>query len=367
MNSELFYQIALSLIPNIGCVKAKTLVEKFGSAENIFKTSAKAITSLDNIGKIVADSIKKFNAQKTVEEEISFIEKYKIQTHFLTDDSYPRRLLECYDPPIILYSKGNINLNAQRNISVVGTRTNTHYGKDTTQKIIEELVNKNITIISGLAMGIDIIAHKSAIKNNIPTIGVLGNGLQTIYPAAHTSTAKEMMQNGGVLTEFLHHAKPDKHNFPKRNRIVAGMSDAVIVIETSIKGGSMITAEVANAYNKDVFAVPGRISDSKSEGCNYLIRENKSFLFNSVKEFLFMMGWDDEHKINKKKKQTELFYTLSEEEKVIAKILQNKEIVHIDEITQLSGYTSSKLATIILQLELQNIIKSYPGKTYSLY
>lgn len=366
MSKELYYQIALSLTPNVGVVKAKSLIDNFGTAENIFNATSKELMQIDSIGKIVADSVKKFNDHKTVEEEIAFIEKYKIKTLFLTDKDYPQRLLNCYDPPTLLYFKGKADLNSRKTISIVGTRNNTGYGKDITEKIIENLANKNISILSGLATGIDVIAHKAAVQNNISTIGVMGNGLKTIYPAAHKSVATQMLENGGILTEFTHNTKPDKHNFPKRNRIVAGMSDAVIVIETSIKGGSMITAEIANGYNKDVFAVPGRVSDSKSEGCNYLIQNNKAFLFSSVKEFLFMMGWDDEKQINKKKKQEELFYTLSEEEKIIVTILQSKETVHIDEITAASGFTSSKLAAIMLQLELQNIIKSLPGKLYSL-
>lgn len=366
MSQELFYQIALSLTPNVGTVKAKTLIDYFGSAENIFNATVKELMQADSIGKIVADSVKKFNEYKAVEEELTFIEKYKIKTLFLTDQEYPKRLLNCYDPPTLLYFKGNADMNPQRTISIVGTRSNTVYGKDITEKITENLAGKNITILSGLASGIDVIAHRAALQNKIPTIGVMGNGLKTVYPSTHKSVATQMLENGGLLTEFTHDIKPEKHNFPKRNRIVAGMSDAVIVIETSVKGGSMITAEIANSYNKDVFAVPGRLSDSKSEGCNYLIQNNKAFLFSSVKEFLFMMGWDDEKQISKKKKQQELFYTLSEDEKIIVKILQSKETVHIDEITAASGFTSSKLAAIILQLELQNIIKSLPGKLYSL-
>ncbi len=367
MSQELYYQIALSLTPNIGAVKAKSLIDHFGTAENVFTASVKEMMSLENIGKIVSDSIKKFNDRKIVEEEIAFIEKYKIKTLFITDEAYPKRLLNCYDPPTLLYFKGNVNFNTEKTISIVGTRNNTVYGKEITEKIVEELSDKNITIISGLATGIDVIAHKAAVKNKIATIGVMGNGLKTIYPSTSKSIATEMLENGGVLTEFTHTTKPDKHNFPKRNRIVAGMSDAVIVIETSVKGGSMITAEIANGYNRDVFAVPGKVTDSKSAGCNYLIQNNKAFLFSSVNDFLFMMGWNEEQQVNKKKKQAEIFYTLSEDEKIIVDILREKENVHIDAITVQSGFTSSKLAAVMLQLELQNIIKSLPGKLFTLY
>lgn len=364
MSQDLISQIALSITPNIGSVRAKALVEHFGSAENVFAASKHDILSLENFGATHYNSIKKFDDYTTVDKEIAFIEKYKIQPLFIGDKNYPQRLRECYDPPTMLYYKGNADLNHSKVISIVGTRSYTAYGKETTEKIIEELAGRNILVVSGLAIGIDIIAHKEALKNGLPTVGVMGNGLKTIYPPNHKTTAAEMITHGGVLTELLHDTKPDKHNFPKRNRIVAGMSDATIVIETAIKGGSMITAEIANNYNRDVFAIPGRLGDEKSEGCNYLIQNNKAFLFHSIKDFLFMMGWNEQSK--KPKKQIQLFYDLSEDEKKIVSLLKQKEQKHIDEIAIHSGFSASKLAATMLQLELQNIIKALPGKMYAL-
>lgn len=364
MSQELISQIALSLVPNIGCVRARILLEHFGNAANVFAASKADILALEKFGITHYSSIKKFDDYKTVEKEMAFIEKYKIQTLFMTDENYPKRLLNCYDPPILLYFKGNANLNHSKMVSIVGTRTFTAYGKETTEKIVEELAGQNVMIVSGLAAGIDIIAHKAALKNNLQTVGVMGNGLKTIYPPNHKNTATDMVRHGGLLTELLHNVKPDKHNFPKRNRIVAGMADATIVIETAVKGGSIITAEIANNYDRDVFAVPGKIHDSKSQGCNYLIQNNKASLLSSVKDFLFMMGWNEENK--KPARQMKLFYDLSEDEQKIVSVLKQKERIHIDEIAVNSGFGASKLAATILQLELQNIVKSLPGKMYAL-
>jgi DNA processing protein len=248
----------------------------------------------------------------------------------------------------------------------VGTRNNSDYGKQATEKLIKELAVQNVLIVSGLAFGIDAIAHKSAIKNQLPTVGVLGHGLDQIYPFDHSGLAKDMIRHsGGLLTEFRSHSKPDKHNFPIRNRIVAGMSDATIVIETGIKGGSMITAELANGYNKDVFAFPGRTSDTKSAGCNYLIKNNKAVLLTDAQELIEMMGWESKRS-KEKKSQKEFFIELSKDEKLIIDILKEKETANIDEINLKSGLSSSSVAAVILNLELQNVILSLPGKIYQL-
>jgi DNA processing protein len=362
--SDLLYQIALTLIPNIGCVPAKSLIEVFGNAENIFKAKKKDLSAVENIGVVKANSIKAFEDFKTAEDEIKFIEKYKIQPLFITNENYPQRLLNCYDPPTMLYYRGKANLNASKIISIVGTRNNTDYGKQVTEKLVSDLSELNVFIISGLAFGIDAIAHKSALQNNLETVGVLAHGLHTIYPRQHNNLAKEIIHQGGLLTEFRNGDKPDKHNFPKRNRIVAGMADATIVIETAIKGGSMITAELANNYNRDVFALPGRITDSKSAGCNYLIQNNKAILFTDAKELTECLGWQSK-KINKKQ-QKELFIELSEDEKIIIDILKEKETTHIDEINIKSNLSSSSIAAAILNLELQNVITGLPGKMYKL-
>ena len=364
MDNELLYQIALTLVPNIGNVHAKSLVTIYGDAQSVFKAKRKDLENIEGIGTVRANSIKAFTDFTSSEEEISFIEKYKISPLFITDKNYPQRLLNCYDSPALLFYRGNADLNTSKIISIVGTRSNSDYGKYVCEKIVEDLAEENILVISGLAFGIDTIAHKTALKHNLQTVGVLAHGLDRIYPAQNKTLAKQMAEQGGLLTEFLSHSNPDKQNFPKRNRIVAGMSDAVIVIETGKKGGSLITAELGNNYNKDVFAIPGRIGDIKSEGCNYLIKNNKAALINSADDLLEMMNWTDAKP--KVKKQRELFIELTADEKIVVAILQEQEAVHIDQMYFKSGLSSSAVATALLMLEMQSVVASMPGKMYKL-
>ncbi len=367
MSSHLLYQIALTLVPNIGDVQAKILVQHFGDAPSVFKSKKTELEKIEGIGSVRARSIKSFADFKTIEKEIAFIEKYKIKPLFLTDDAYPKRLLNCYDSPTILFYKGEADLNASKVISIVGTRSHTEYGKSFTEKLIKDLANENIIIVSGLAFGIDSIAHKSSVKNNIPTVGVVGHGLDKIYPSENVVLAKDMIKHGGgLLSEFFSGTKPDKHNFPLRNRIVAGISDATIVVETNSKGGSMITAKLADAYNRDVFAVPGRVNDKSSSGCNHLIKYNKAILLTDADELLEVMGWKEQVKNKKPLQQRELFIEMTAEEKQVVNLLQEKEFVHIDEINIRSGLTSSSVAAAILNLELQGVVQSLPGKLYKL-
>ena len=365
MYSELAYQLALTLIPNIGPVQAKILLQHHDVGE-IFKAKKRDLERIEGIGTIRAESIKSFTDFVKAEAEIAFIEKYKIRPLFITDKDYPRRLLNSYDSPTLLYYKGEADLNSEKIIAIIGTRNNTEYGKQVTEELIRELTEHKVIVVSGLAYGIDAIAHKAALKNNLKTIGVLGHGLDQVYPSQHTGLAKEMLRaGGGLLTEFRSKTKPDKHNFPARNRIVAGMSDASIIIETGIKGGSMITAELANNYNKDVFAYPGRVNDGKSAGCNYLIKNNKAVLLTDAQELIELMNWEEKKKPTAKK-QKELFIELSPEEKLIIDILKEKTSVHIDEINLKSGLSSSSVAAAILNLELQNVVLSLPGKLYQI-
>lgn len=363
MQTDLLYQLALTLVPNIGPVQAKTLLQHC-EAEEIFHAKKSFLEKIEGIGPVRAASIAAFKDFSKVEEEIKFIEKYKIKPLFLSDPGYPQRLLNCYDSPTMLFYKGDADLNAQKIISIIGTRSHTDYAKQVTENIIAALAIQNVTVISGLAFGVDGLAHKASVKNGLPTIGVLAHGLDQIYPAEHANLAKDMIKNkGGLLTEFRSKTKPDKHNFPSRNRIVAGMSDATIVIETGIKGGSMITAELANSYNKDVFAIPGKITDTKSAGCNYLIRSNKALLLTDPSEILQLMGWEDAKK-KTKKPQREIFIELSKDEKTVIELLKEKETMAIDEINFRSGLSSSAVAAAMLNLELQNVVLSLPGKLY---
>ena len=366
MNSELLNQLSLTLVPNIGDVQAKILTNHFGDASSIFKAKKSLLEKIEGVGEVRARSIKEFNDFYLAEQELKFIEKYRIKTLFLTDPDYPKRLLNCYDSPTLLFYKGTADLNASKIISIVGTRSNTEYGKQFTDKLVKDLSEQEILIISGLAHGIDAISHKAALKNGLPTVGVVGHGLDKVYPSENTNLAKEMVkEGGGILSEFFSGTKPDKHNFPLRNRIVAGLSDATAVVETNIKGGSMITAKLADAYNRDVFAVPGRTNDKASSGCNHLIKYNKAILLTDADELLEVLGWKEKKK-EKVKQQKELFIELSAEEKQIVQLLQEKEMVHIDEINLKSGLSSSAAAAAILNLELQNVIASLPGKMYKL-
>lgn len=364
MYPDLIYQIALTLVPNIGDVRAKNLIEYFETTERIFKAPIKELEKIEGIGTIAAKSIKHFDDFKICEQEAAFIKKAGIIPLFLTDPNYPQRLLNCYDSPPMLYYRGNADLNHSKIISVVGTRKNSDYGKAVCDNLITELKNEDVLIISGLAFGIDTIAHKSALKNNLKTVGVMAHGLDKVYPAQNKELALEMLGKGGMLTDFMSGTNPDRQNFPRRNRIVAGICDALIVIESNKKGGSLITAELANSYNKDVFAIPGRVNDSRSEGCNYLIKSNKSLLITCANDLLEIMNWKAAPK--KAKKQRELFIELTPEERIITDILSAQENIQIDQLYFKSGLSSSAVANALLMLEMQGVVTALPGKVFKL-
>jgi DNA processing protein len=364
--NDLLYQLALCKTPQIGCVVAKHLVEHLGSAEAIFKTKASTLGKLDGIGEMRAAAIKSYTDFSACEAEMKFIEKYNINAIFLNNPLYPQRLLQCYDSPTLLFYRGTANLNAEKIISVVGTRNHSDYGKAFTEKLLKDLEAEQVLVVSGMAFGIDTIAHKAALKNNLATVGVLAHGLHTIYPPENTLLAKQMINGGGgLLTEFWSGEKPDKHNFPTRNRVVAGMADATIVIETDVKGGSMITANLANNYNRDVFAVPGKTTDNKSRGCNQLVQQNKAALLTSAHDLLSMMNWLPQPQ-KKQPLQRQLFIELNADERTIVNILLEKESVSIDELFIRSGLSSSSIAGALLALELQGLVASLPGKQYKL-
>ncbi len=366
MSSDLLYQIALTLVPNIGDVHAKALINIYGHAHAVFKAKKKELEHIEGIGAVRARSIKDFTDFSIPEDEIKFIEKYKITPLFISDENYPKRLLNCFDCPVLLYYRGNADLNTSRIISIVGTRNNSAYGKMVCENFIKDLKEENVLVLSGLAFGIDSIAHKAALKNGLQTVAVLAHGLDRIYPEQNKSLAKQLAGQGGLLTEFISNTNPDKQNFPKRNRIVAGMCDAVVVMESGKKGGSLITAELGNGYNKDVFAIPGRVNDPKSEGCNYLIKNNKAALINSAEDFLEFMNWSTRLRPGPAKKQRELFIELTPDEKVVVEILQQQDRLHIDELYLRSGLSSSAMATALLMLEMQNVVSALPGKIYTL-
>lgn len=364
-NNDLLYQLALIRVPHIGHIHAKLLAEHFGSAAAVFKARTAQLEKIEGIGSIRAAAIRQFTGFEEAEAEIAFIEKYKISPLFITDPGYPQRLLHCCDAPTLLFYRGEADLNASRIIGVIGTRSNTAYGQQVTEQLVRDLADMGVLVVSGLAYGIDALAHRTAIKYQLPTVGVLGHGLDTIYPSQHSQLAKEMIKaGGGLLTEFTSHTPPDKHNFPARNRIVAGMCDALIVVETGVKGGSMITAELANSYNKDVFAFPGRASDPTSAGCNYLIKSNKAMLLTDAQQLMELMAWN--HRPPGSIQQSSLPVALNEEEQKLADIIAQHEAVHIDELNMHSGLSSTTIAAAILSMELQGVVQCLPGKRYKL-
>jgi DNA processing protein len=291
---DLLYAISLTMVPNVGAIQARILLEHFSTAGDVFRAGTRDLENVPGIGTIRANSIRSFREFQLAEKEISFMQKSGIRALLYNDNEYPKRLLHCDDPPSVLYYKGNADLNVPKVLSIVGTRRETDYGRDVLTEIIADLAGTGILVLSGLAYGIDAIAHRLALKNGLFTIGVLAHGLDRLYPSLHNSLAREMLEQGGLITDFTSGAKPDKQNFPKRNRIVAGMSDALLVVESGITGGSMITVNMAGSYNREVFAIPGRINDHKSEGCNKLIRENKAGLVSSAEDILTHMNWTPE-------------------------------------------------------------------------
>jgi DNA processing protein len=358
--------LALHFIPGVGDRLAKQLIGYCGSATSIFQTPKGKLLKIPGIGQVTVESIKTGDTFKDAEKEFKKAEKEDVEILFFTDKKYPARLKVIDDAPSVLYMKGNMNLNCHKIVGIVGTRQATTYGKDNTEKVISDLVRHNVLIMSGLAYGIDIHAHKQAIKYNLSTVGVMGSGIDVIYPATHKDTATKMLDNGGLITENRFGTKPDAHNFPARNRIIAGLSDALIVIEAAEKGGALITAEIANSYNKDVFAIPGNVGQTYSEGCNKLIKTNKAHLLNSIKDLEYIMNWsaDPTHKSKPAFLNLDDFET--DEQKILAVMKDKNAPVMIDELAWKSGLSQGLLASLLLTLEMKNVVQALPGKQFRL-
>lgn len=364
MADELLYYLGLTKIPKVGPVTAKNLVSYCGGAEAVFKASKKQLLAVPGIGPGTADEILKQSVLSVAESDLKKAEENGTQLISYLSPDYPQRLKHFPDCPVVLYYKGKADLNANKIVAIVGTRKPTDYGRTVCEKLVEELKAYDVIVVSGLAYGIDITAHKKCVDVGLPTIGVMGSGLDIVYPAAHRKIAREMMERGGLLSEFSYGTPPDREHFPMRNRIVAGMCDALVVVETKRRGGSMITANLANDYNKDVFAYPGRNSDEFSEGCNLLIKSHQAALLDGAKDLAYVMQWEA-GKINTDI-QRSLFIELNNEEEKLVKLLKENPKMAVDQITAALSKTPSEMASLLLNLEFKGVIKSLPGKRYML-
>ncbi len=363
--SELLYRVALTKIPKVGAVISKNLISYCGSAEAVFNAKRRELMSVPNVGETIADNILKQDVLTWAEKELAFLEKHTIQPLVYTDPNFPQRLKVANDCPALLYYKGTTDLNHGRVVSIVGTRKPTPYGLRMTELFTEGLAKYNVLVVSGLALGVDVAAHRKSVEMKIPTVGVMGSGLQRMYPNEHRDIARRMCENGGLLTEYPSDQDPDREHFPMRNRIIAGMCDALVVVETGKSGGSMITAHMGLGYDKEVFAMPGRASDKTSEGCNYLIKSNKAALIESADDFAEMMRWDELDKT--KSIQTQLFAELTDNERVVIHILQQSEGgAMIDALSHQTQLNHSAIASLLLTLEFKGLIRSLPGKRYTL-
>ncbi len=361
-DQDLVYQVGLTLIPNIGDLLSKQLVNYCGSAEAVFKSNHIQLEKIPGIGSVCSKSILNSDVLNEAESIIIEAQKNNTQILFYRDQNYPSRLKAIDDAPVILYYKGNANLNTQKAVAIVGTRKATAYGKKIIESMVEELTAHQPLIISGLAYGIDICAHKEALKNGLATIGVMANGLDTVYPAIHKKVTKEMIEHGGLLSENRFGTKPDAPKFPARNRIIAGMSDATIVVEAAETGGALITAEIANTYHKDVFAFPGRIDAPYSAGCNKLIKSHKANLITGIADLEYLLNWNKDDNIQPSTTKVSNL-ELPAEELTIIKLLINEDLT-IDAISRKTQIPLNKLASKLLSLEFEGLIKALPGNRY---
>jgi DNA processing protein len=365
-HDELYYILALQKIDGVGDIVAKKLLNHCGSAKAIFEAKASHLSGIDGVGSMLLKNLKDKSVFDKAESEIKFIEKNNIKVAYFQDENYPDRLKHCIDGPLLLFSSGNIDLTNRRIISIVGTRQITSYGTEFCKKLIEDLAPLNPIIVSGFAYGVDIVAHQAAMDHNLQTIGVVAHGLNQIYPKVHKKYVAKVEENGGFMTEFWSDSNPDKENFVRRNRIVAGMAEATIVIESAEKGGSLITANLANDYNRDVFAVPGRVSDKYSQGCNNLIKTQRAHLLSSAADVLYILNWElsSQTKNDKKSVQKQLFVSLEpDEQKIYDYLLKNgKELMDIIAIE--CDMPIFKISGMLLTMELKGVIRPLPGKLF---
>lgn len=361
---SLVYKIALGLIPGIGDINARKLVAFFGSVEAVFTEPYQHLVKIPGIGSGLAKYISDRSYLKVAEKEAENVTKNNIRTYFYLDNDYPYRLRQCEDSPVVFFFKGNCDLNSMKMLSMVGTRNATSRGREMCDKLIGGLAagHPDLIIVSGLAYGIDVYCHKAALYHNLGTVGVLAHGLKTIYPPVHEQVAGNMLAKGGLVTDFISDALPERNNFLKRNRIIAGLADATIVVESGIKGGALITADIANSYNRDVFAVPGRPEDQWSQGCNNLIKSNKASLAESADDIEVFLNWKPEK--SKQPVQKTLFSEMDDIEKTIFELLVKEGESTIDSICRTLEIPVYKLSAILLQMEFKGILRCSPGNIY---
>jgi len=361
---DLQYQIALTMAPAIGPITARKLIDKTGSAREVFRMNRNSLEKIERIGPTLARSIKKSELLEHAEQEMVFLERHHISALYFEDAAYPARLKECEDAPILLYCRGRAGLNTTRAISVVGTRKASSYGKELCRSIVLDLSSRieDLVIVSGLAFGIDVIAHRAALEAGIPTIAVLGHGLNTLYPFAHRETAKNICGQGALVTDFHSGMGPERNNFLRRNRIIAGMADATLVVESAATGGALITATMASSYQRDVLAVPGRVTDDRSKGCNRLIKDNVAAMVESAQDLLRHLNWSDDNIQSSKKRVADISFT--EQEKLLMELMANTSGLRPEELSSLSGIPIQVILSMLTEMELKQWICVEPGNLY---
>ncbi len=366
LDKQHIYQIGLGIIEGIGPVSARKLVAYCGGVEAVFKEKRKNLERIPGIGPTLAGRISEARVLDRAEKEWNFMQQNDIRSAFYLDAHYPARLRECEDGPLTLYWKGRMDLDQKKVVSLIGTRKATAYGLRKCREFMEELVPHQPLIISGLAYGIDIAAHREALKCGLSTVAVMGHGLDRIYPSAHRKVASEMLEKGGLVTEFISKTKPDRENFPRRNRIIAGLSDAVVVVESGIKGGSIITANLAISYHRDVFAVPGRLGDPLSAGCNRLIKTHKAALLESIADMEYLLNWDKTPDCDPSPRLLKPIPGNAMEEKLFDYLHQHQE-THLETLCEYLQLSVSELMAWLLELEFREKVRSLPGKRYTLF
>lgn len=366
MKQDQLYKIALVKLKGIGAVNAKLLLSYCGSAEKVFTATKKELMAIPQIGEITAKYIlsSKHEALEKAKSEIPFIQENEIQVISYYDQHYPNRLKYCDDSPVSLFYKGNANLNAKKMLTIVGTRSMTDYGKKSIKDLLYQFQGMDVVIVSGLAYGVDTEVHKCCVEYNLPTIGVLAHGLDAIYPARNRKLSRKMLEQGGLLTEFTSNTRPDRENFPKRNRIVAGLTDATIVVESDETGGSLITADIAFSYSRDVMAFPGQVGQKYSQGCNNLIKYNKASLIESAEDVFRLLNWKQGKNVQQNR-QKQLFLNLNDVEQQIVKVLV-KEAMSAEMISVKSSLPLSLVRTHLLNLELNGVVRISPGNQFTL-